>query len=263
MSYPVQKGPSWDPLPCPPLLPCGTCPNDLLDLDVRGINLPGKFSDGLAGVLVGGGIDVVLHPKPCRCRGWSMKKGRLHTPQACSLTSKDGTKELPTTWGARPRPGVPLDGSQLSQTHCPIPPPPRAPLLSSFSGRSDSNSPAPTSRPHPHLGCCTAAVAPCSQFHAASWGTKTRVLQSHSRLSPPQSTPQRPRSCQGSGAGGSQTQGPGSAGGRGCWWGFPWRTPGLSGLGGRRREWYLAVVGRGLPLEDESQHSDGRQQKEG
>lgn len=29
------------------------------------------------------------------------------------------------------------------------------------------------------------------------------------------------------------------------------------------REWYPAVAGRGLPLEDESQHSDGRQQKEG
>lgn len=48
----------------PAHLPEGACPNDLLDLDVRGINLPGKFSDGLAGVLVGGGIDVVLHPKP-------------------------------------------------------------------------------------------------------------------------------------------------------------------------------------------------------
>lgn len=123
--------------------------------------------------------------------------------------------------------------------------------------------PPPTSWPHPNLGCCTAAVVPCSRFHAASWGTKTTVLQSHSHLSPPQSTPQRPRSCQGSGVGDSQTQGPGAAVGRGCWWGFPWGTPGLSGLGAVWREWYLAMAGRGSPLEDESQHGDGRQQKEG
>lgn len=41
----------------------GACPNDLLDLDTRGIHLPGKLPDGLAGVLVRGGVDVILHPK--------------------------------------------------------------------------------------------------------------------------------------------------------------------------------------------------------
>ena len=163
MYYPVQKGPSWDPLPCPPLPPCGTCPNDLLNLDVCGVDLPGKFSDGLTGVLVGGGIYVVLHPEPCRRRGWSMKRGRAHTPQACSLTSKDGAKELPATRGAGPRLGVPLDSSQLSQTHCPIPPPPPAPLLgsSSFSSRSDSNSPAPHFPAPPPPGllyCCSCSM---------------------------------------------------------------------------------------------------------
>lgn len=133
MSYPVQKGPSWEPLPCPPLPPRSTCPNDLLDLDVRGVNLPGELSDGLAGVLIGGGVDVVLHPEPCRRGGRSMTRAHAHTPQACSLTPKDGAKELPATLEAGPRLGVPLASSQLPWTHCPSPPPPPAPPLGSSS----------------------------------------------------------------------------------------------------------------------------------
>ena len=43
-----------------------------------------------------------------------MKRGRVHTPQACSLTSKDGAKELPATRGAGPRLGVPLDPMECS-----------------------------------------------------------------------------------------------------------------------------------------------------
>lgn len=38
-----------------------TCTDDFLYLDVRGVHLPGKFSEGLAGVLIGGGVDVVLY----------------------------------------------------------------------------------------------------------------------------------------------------------------------------------------------------------
>lgn len=58
--YEWGAGRPWAPSPflsCPP----PTCPDDFLYLDVCRVHLPGELSDGLAGVLVGGGVDVILH----------------------------------------------------------------------------------------------------------------------------------------------------------------------------------------------------------
>lgn len=133
----------------PSLCPDNTCPNDLLNLDISRVHLPGKFSDGLAGVLVCGWVDVILHPKPCRCvvcirRVWC-KAGLPTNHRHVPLTCKDGAKELPSILG------------EPSLAWCAPGPSPQ--LLSVH----------PPPHPHPpHLGCCTVAVAPCSLSYAAS-----------------------------------------------------------------------------------------------
>lgn len=140
---------------------CHTCSNDLLDLHVRGIDLPCEFSDGLAGVLVGGGVDVVLHPEPCRHTGSITRRcagGRPTHPRHALSLPKTVPRSCPQPWGAQP---------------CLVPSrPPSHPI---------------PSQPHPHLGCCTAAAAPCSQFHAASWGTNQSPAITLPLPFPPQS----------------------------------------------------------------------------
>ena len=87
---------------CPLPLRLHTCPNDLLDLDICRIHLPGKFSDGLAGVLVRGRVDVILHPKPC-CRqmGYMLRvryEARLPTHPRHALLQRQA-EEHPRTLG--------------------------------------------------------------------------------------------------------------------------------------------------------------------
>ena len=86
---------------CPLPLRLHTCPNDLLDLDICRIHLPGKFSDGLAGVLVRGRVDVILHPKPCRQMGYVMRvryEARLPTHPRHALLRRQA-EEPPWTLG--------------------------------------------------------------------------------------------------------------------------------------------------------------------
>lgn len=141
-------GGGWDKgvHPMPSLCPCSTCPNDLLDLDIRRVHLPGKFSDSLAGVLICGGVNVVLYPKAYRHMEFVVRVVQgltAHTPQAGPPTSKKGAKGHPSTSGER------------SHAWCA---PGQSPQLFVC---------ASLNRP-PHLGCYTAAVALCSLSHAAS-----------------------------------------------------------------------------------------------
>lgn len=132
------------------LCPHNTCANDLLDLDICRVHLPGKFSDGLAGVLVCGWVDVILHPKPCGCmvcirREWHKAGLPTHHRHAL-LLAKTVPRSSPQPWGIPALPGVLL---ARAPSFCLCTPPPQP----------------------PHLGCCTVAVALCSLSDAASCGT--------------------------------------------------------------------------------------------
>lgn len=94
----------------PSLCPHNTCANDLLDLDICRVYLPGKFSDGLAGVLVCGWVDVILHPKPYRCmacvrRVWHKAGLPTHHRHAL-LLAKMVPRSSPQPWGIPALPGM-------------------------------------------------------------------------------------------------------------------------------------------------------------
>lgn len=254
MSYPVQKGPSWKPLPCPPLPPRSTCPNDLLNLDVRGVNLPGEFSDGLAGVLVGGGVDVVLYPEPCRHGGVHDEGTCPHTPGLLSHSQRrcQGAARNP---GGRARPrGTPGQYSAAPDS-LPHSSTPSCPTSGVFILPSQAVlipvPPPPTSQPHPP----TWAAVLLQLLHVAGSTPLPGGPEPQScRHIPACPLPSPPRGSQGpAGAPGRQPARPrgcGLLGVEGAGGGFPgglWVCQDLGLCGGG---WYPAVAGRGSPLED-------------